>query len=631
MPADDRRNTVRFRSLHIILLPLAFAFAAAGALAASTDLEVASDADKAEVIYLEAVDAYEDGRYDDYYMLLRRARHLDPSDPYINGEIAELKTISPLTDSAGREEAYRAIRDRYYADVTNYHYATVLAEMAKNMRRYDDLAQVWQTLDSVYPDRTDPAMNLASVYLVQYIMGDTAAYSRCMAIYDRLQRGVGADIGLSSHKIRAYGVRRDTAAVVRELEFLRRSAPSDIDAQIFIGATYAQFAMPDSALAYFNRACDIDSTYGPAYLSRVELFNMTGDSIAYDREVFRAMESPNLDFGAKFKLLTDYVVKLYSDTAQRARIAHMFETLQELNPGEAELHAFYGAYNNEIDRPAEAAEQYAYAIALDPSKPEVWQALVMAYGRSGDAVRMLASAREAARRYPDDVYFPLVASNALLAENRPAEALALLDSVNVSALQGKEKESFYHGQRGDILYRLEMPDSAFAEYDRAINCNPENLGALNNAAYHMAVRGVNLARAKLYASMAVQSEPDNSTYLDTYAWVLFRLGEYDQAKTYIDRTLVAMGLKTPPADSLSEPSGEPLAPGGISPETDEINDLEAADVREPNSEIYDHAGDIYYHAGDRAEALEMWKAALELDPENKLIQKKVRQKRYFAE
>ena len=80
MPPDDRRNTVRFRSLHIILLPLAFAFAAAGALAASTDLEVASDADKAEVIYLEAVDAYEDGRYDDYYMLLRRARHLDPSD-----------------------------------------------------------------------------------------------------------------------------------------------------------------------------------------------------------------------------------------------------------------------------------------------------------------------------------------------------------------------------------------------------------------------------------------------------------------------------------------------------------------------------------------------------------------------
>lgn len=113
--------------------------------------------------------------------------------------------------------------------------------------------------------------------------------------------------------------------------------------------------------------------------------------------------------------------------------------------------------------------------------------------------------------------------------------------------------------------------------------------------------------------------------------MLFRLGEYDQAKTYIDRTLVAMGLKTPPADSLSEPSGEPLALGGISPETDEINELEAADVREPNSEIYDHAGDIYYHAGDRAEAVEMWKAALELDPENKLIQKKVRQKRYFAE
>lgn len=607
--------------------------AAAGATAAgsSRSRTAPAAADKAEYIYLEAVDAYEDQRYDDYYMLLRRARALDPADPYIRAEIAELQSISPLTDSAGREEAYRAISDRYYADVSNYHYATVLAEMAKKYRRYDDLARVWQTLDSVYPDRTDPAVNLASVYLVQYIMGDTAAYSRCLAIYDRLQRGLGADIGLSSQKIRAYGVRRDTAAVVRELNFLRRSAPADIDAQIFIGGTYAQFDMPDSALVYFDRACAIDSTYGPVYLSRVELFNMTGDSTAYDREVFRAIESPDLEFGAKFKLLTDYVVKLYSDTAQRPRIAHMFETLQEQNPGEAELHAFYGAYNNEIDRPAEAAEQYSYAIALDPTNPEVWQALVMAYGRSGDSGKVLATAREGARRFPSDLYFPLVASGSLLAKDRPEEALALLDSVDTSQLAAdKVRLSFYHGQRGDILYRLGQADSAFVEYDRAIECNPENFGALNNAAYHMAVRGVNLQRAKLYSSMTVQAEPDNTTYLDTYAWVLFRLGEYGEAKKYIDLTLVAMGLKEPEGDEAPVGDGElPSDPEDMLAE--EFSEIEAPELREPSAEIYEHAGDIYYHAGDSAGAVDMWKNALKLDPDNALIKKKVKHKQYFAE
>jgi len=606
---------------------------AAGAVAsASSRSAVAdSDADKAEMIYLEAADAYEDGRYDDYYMLLRRAGSLDPTDPYIRGEIGEMQTISPLTDSAGREDAYRAIRDRYYADVSNYHYATVLAEMAKNMRRYDDLVHVWQTLDSVYPDRTDPAMNLASVYLVQYIRGDSAAYDRCLAIYDRIQRGLGADIGLSSHKIRAYGVRRDTAAVVRELDFLRRSASADIDAQLFIGGTYAQFGMPDSALTYFDRACAIDSTYGPAYLARVELFNMTGDSTAYDREVFRAIESPDLEFDAKFKLLTDYVVKLYSDSTQRPRIAHMFETLQELNPGEAELHAFYGAYNNEIGRPAEAAEQYAYSIALDPSKPEVWQALVMAYGNSdGNNNRVLATAREAARRFPDDIYFPLVASNALLMRNKPAEALALLDSIDIEAVDGNVKQSFYHGQRGDILYRLEMPDSAFAEYDRAIACNPENYGALNNAAYHMAVRGVNLQRAKLYSSMTVQAEPDNTTYLDTYAWVLFKLGEYDEARTYIDSALIVMGLIDPPSPPLD--SGAVTEDGNGETEIVEASgEIVPVEVQEPSAEIYDHAGDIRYHTGDRDGALDMWKEALKLDPGNALIKKKVRQRQYFAE
>ncbi len=52
---------------------------------------------------------------------------------------------------------------------------------------------------------------------------------------------------------------------------------------------------------------------------------------------------------------------------------------------------------------------------------------------------------------------------------------------------------------------------------------------------------------------------------------------------------------------------------------------------EPSTEIYDHAGDIYFMSGDHTEAVEFWKEALKLDPENEAIKKKVTHRTYFFE
>ena len=70
----------------IILAAIAWACAlAAGASKPAADTE--ADRRKAEYIFLEAANAYEDKRFDDYFMLLRRASLLDPADPYIAGSL----------------------------------------------------------------------------------------------------------------------------------------------------------------------------------------------------------------------------------------------------------------------------------------------------------------------------------------------------------------------------------------------------------------------------------------------------------------------------------------------------------------------------------------------------------------
>lgn len=114
-----------------------------------------ADRRKAEYLFLEAANAYTDNRFDDYFMLLRRAETLDPTDPFIAGSLAEMRLANSASDSLTMEKAYSDLRRRWLANPSDENNATVFASVAKSAGRIDDVIYVWETLDSLLPDRTD--------------------------------------------------------------------------------------------------------------------------------------------------------------------------------------------------------------------------------------------------------------------------------------------------------------------------------------------------------------------------------------------------------------------------------------------------------------------------------------------
>lgn len=63
---------------------------------------------------------------------------------------------------------------------------------------------------------------------------------------------------------------------------------------------------------------------------------------------------------------------------------------------------------------------------------------------------------------------------------------------------------------------------------------------LNNYAYYLSLKKKDLQRAEAMSRLSNELEPDNSTYLDTYAWVLFQQKRYDEAKQYMDKVVELM-------------------------------------------------------------------------------------------
>lgn len=160
-----------------------------------------------------------------------------------------------------------------------------------------------------------------------------------------------------------------------------------------------------------------------------------------------------------------------------------------------------------------------------------------------------------------------------------------------------ELVSSYYSAYADALHKVGRKEEAYVMYDSALVYNSENIMCLNNYAYFLSLDGVRLDKAKQMSAKTIEKEPEEPTYLDTYAWILFLQSNYIEARKYIDKALKF-------TEDLSDPE---------------------------NVSLVDHAGDIYYHLGFTVEAVRYWKQAAKMDPTSELIRKKAQSQRHYKE
>ena len=145
---------------------------------------------------------------------------------------------------------------------------------------------------------------------------------------------------------------------------------------------------------------------------------------------------------------------------------------------------------------------------------------------------------------------------------------------------------------GDIYYLKQRPTETYAAYDSALVYYALNYSALNNYAYYLSLELKDLDKAEEMSYKTVKANPENATYLDTYAWILFQKGNYAQARIYIDSAIKNGG--------------------------------DESDV------VVEHCGDIHYMTQDEENALKYWQQALKMGSQSETLRQKIKKKKYIA-
>lgn len=455
----------------------------------------------------------------------------------------------------------------------NRNYLRALAEIYLNALDLENAVTELEKVIKLDPQYREGWHTLARLHMMR---NPTKAIEIFQKIIDRF--GPDEDAYYQLAQIYSSMGKYDKAA-----EALRRMLiidPGNFEISKTLGDIYLRRDSIDGALMIYNdlaerRPEDLELR---AAIAHAHLVKQDYESAAEQLEYVLKRDSLSADELIRFGQI--FVSFIQKDSAVAPFAIHLFEKIQSNYPTDWRPFWFLGAINNLMRNDSIALVNYFKLIEHAKWNVDGWVGVASIYydrNQFEDAINILNEGKKfAAEEFR--IYFLLGISYQRL--HKPNEAASVLEKA--LQLNGKNIDAMSAlGLVYDELKRFEDSDSL---YERALRLDPQNHLLLNNYAYSLCERGLQLERALKMSKDALSQQPENQSYLDTYGWLYYRLGDNKEAERWI-RKAVELGSKS--------------------------------------IVIHDHLGDVYFKLSEKFKALEYWQKALELDPGNQAIKEKI--------
>ena len=388
-------------------------------------------------------------------------------------------------------------------------------------------------------------------------------------------------------------IEEDTKAF-SELEKLANKYPSEAKYQIMIGDLYLEKQDTEKALNAYQKAFSIDPEDPYYIVSMANYYEQTGEQDLAKKEIDTALRNSKLDVETKLTILGRYIQNLQRNKKEIENANTLFETLMEQHPQETELNIMYGSFLLAQDKIEDAKFQFQIVTESSPENPAAWSELLHLSFTEENFENAIEICKSALIHFPDAPQFYFYLGIAYNQTKEYEEALKSyqdgiqhVDSSDIRLL------SDFYGQIGDTYHQMKNKELSYENYEKALEYNNNNIGVLNNYAYYLSLDKKDLDKAERMSSICVKMHPENSTYIDTYAWVFFVKGDYNLAKFYLESA---------------------ISNGG-----------------DTSEEIVDHYGDVLYKTGNVEKAVEQWEKALELGKKTETLKRKIADKTYYED
>lgn len=548
-----------------------------------------NDAKRFNYFFLESIRQQQAGNFAAAYDLLRHCLDINPNAPEayfsLSSYYAEMHDDSTML--ACMEKAARLSPD-------NNTYMERLGQVYLRTHDYPKATEVYEQLATANPARTD-----VLAVLLQLYQHDNN-YGKVISTLERIETLEGSSEDLTLSKMQVYAIQGDKKKELKELRNLAKQHPYDYNYRVMIGNWLLQNGKEKDALAEYNSVLKKEPDNIMAQMSLLDYYKAQHQDSLAKAQTERLLLSPNTEFESKILLLRQLINDNEQQGGDSTEVLALFRKILAQPQENASMAELSAAYMTLKKMPEDSINQaHLRVLDIEPDNVGARLQLLQAAWKADDFDKIIGLAKPGVEYHPDNIWFYYFLGLAYAQKEERELQLNILRKGVEQANEESNKDivSDFYAMIGDLLHESGKYKEAYAAYDSCLQWKPDNIGCLNNYAYFLSVEGTDLPKAEQMSYRTVKAEPGNATFLDTYAWILFKEQRFEEARIYIDQAVAA--------DSAH------------------------------SAVIIEHAGDIYMMAGDADKAVEYWQKAVgmdDVDQENlALLQRKIKLRKYIED
>lgn len=540
---------------------------------------------KYDYFFLEAMRLKEKKDYASAFGLLQHCLDIHPNAASALYEVSQYYMFLRQVPQ-GQEALEKAVANA----PDNYWYSQGLASLYQQQNELDKAVTLLEQMVVRFPAKQDPLFNLLDLY------GRQEKYDEVISTLNRLEKRMGKNEQLSMEKFRIYLQMKDDKKAFQEIESLVQEYPMDMRYQVILGDVYLQNGKKQEAYDVYQKVLAAEPDNPMAIFSMASYYKQTGQEELYQQQLDTLLLNKKVTPDTKVGVMRQMIVENEQADKDSTQIIALFDRIMKQEQDDPQIPMLYAQYLLSKNMESESVPVLEQVVDLDPTNKAARMMLIGAAVKKEDYKQIIKVCEPGIEATPDALEFYYYLAVAYNQAEKPDSVISICKRAleHTTADSKKEIVSDFYSILGDMYHTQKQMKEAYAAYDSALVYNPSNIGALNNYAYYLSVERRDLDKAEEMSYKTVKAEPNNATYLDTYAWILFEKGNYAEARIYIDNAMKSEG-------------------------------------GDKSDGIVEHCGDIYYMTGDVDGALTYWKKALEMGSESKTLKQKIEKKKYIAE
>jgi len=519
----------------------------------------------------------------------QRTLEISPENATVHYKIAQV-----LSQSNKQEDLLKAsisIENALKLERKNKYFYLTAANIYNSMTAFDKAAAVYETMIREVKGTEEYLYELAAVY--QY--GNK--FDEAIKVYNRAENELGINETSSLQKMRLYFEMGKTKEAMAEGEKLLNAFPDEERLVMGFAEIISQKGMRPEAIRYIEKFVAAHPDASSAKMLLAGLYRDSNQEQKARPLLTSLFDDSSVDLGSKLIVLGTYSaelnqskVKNIPDPEKEAFALALLEKLQKSNSSEVSVHVLGGDLYLSTGKNREAQSEYLKAIESGDVNFEVWENLLYIEVQMEQFDNVIKHSDEALEMFPNQNRIYYFNGFANLQKRRYQEAVVALEQAKRLSSSNPKMVGELNSLLGEAYNATKAYDKSDKAYEDALAVDPANEDVLNNYSYYLALRKTNLEKAEKMSSLLIKNNPDNPTYLDTYAWVLYSRQKYKEARKVIER---------------------------------------AISTGNANATHFEHYGDILFQLGDVTGAVQQWEKARGLNANSETLNKKIANRKIY--